>query len=463
MNIGKVYIVGAGPGSADLITIGGLRAIKKADVLICDNLLPRTFFEELGVFVGNKHIIWLQDENGHKEQSEINRLMADSAKQGKAVVRLKTGDPHIFGRGMEELAFLSENDISCEIIPGLTVATAAGALLDLPLTQRQRSYSFAVVTARCAGGKINESFPKADSLVIFMAVSILEKVANKLIKEGWPEDTPAVIAERVSMAWQNQVEGELENIASLAHQADIHSPAILIVGKAADKKELPQSRPRILFTGLDPANFRTMGTIIHWPAVKVVRIEEEYKKIPGIIEQLRANHFGYTIFTSRTSVQLFFEALKSLGLDSRVLFLTKIIACGHGTAMMLEENGIIADFIPAGMGSQAIVGITESQDKANVLLVQSATATEALAKSLAEKLGQIERLCLHCVQPHQELGRKLPEHDAIYFTCPSGVRAYWEKYGQQAFKKEVWCIGDVTAKQINEFNVKAKVVQPYVS
>ena len=463
MNTGKVYIVGAGPGSADLITVGGLRAIKKADTLICDSLLPRTFFEELGVFVGNKHIIWLQDESGHKEQSEINQLMADSARQGKTVVRLKTGDPHIFGRAMEELAFLLENDISCEVIPGLTVATAAGALLDLPLTQRQQSSSFAVVTARCAGGKINESFPKADSLVIFMAVSVIEEVVNKLIKDGWPEDTPVVVAERVSMAWQNQVESKIGNIASLAHQADIHSPAILIVGKAADKKELPQSRPRILFTGLDPANFRTMGTIIHWPAVKVVRIEEEYKKFPGIIEQLRANHFGYIIFTSKTSVQLFFEALKTSGFDSRVLYLTKIVACGQGTAMMLEENGIIADFIPAGMGSQAIIEITESQDKANVLLVQSATATEALAKSLAEKLGQIERLCLHCVQPHQELGRKLPEHDAIYFTCPSGVRAYWEKYGQQAFKKEVWCIGDVTAKQINEFNVKAKVVQPYVS
>ncbi|MDD5134797.1 MAG: hypothetical protein PHP01_05245, partial [Phycisphaerae bacterium] len=94
---------------------------------------------------------------------------------------------------------------------------------------------------------------------------------------------------------------------------------------------------------------------------------------------------------------------------------------------------------------------------------QSATATEALASALADKLGKTERLCLHCVQPHPEFGRKLPDHDVIYFTCPSGVRAYWEKYGQTAFEKEVWCIGEVTMNQLNEYGITAKVVQPYVS
>jgi len=463
MNIGTIYIIGAGPGSADLITIRGLRAIRKADILICDSLLPKMFLDDLGVSLKTKRIEWLANENGRKSQDEINKLMLNLARQGKNIARIKTGDPHVFGRGMEELIFLSKNEIPCEVIPGLTVSTAGPCLTDLPLTQREQSSSFAVVTARCAGGKLNISFPKADSLVVFMSVSIHDKVVNNLISDGWPENCPAALLERVGMPWQNQVKGSLNNIADLAQDASVQSPAILVIGKAAEDNKLSPNRPRILFTGLDPSNFRTMGTILHWPAVKVIHDKKECGKLPKIIKQLRNSYFGYAIFTSKSSVRIFFEALKNLGDDSRVFHSAKVIACGQGTAMLLEENGIVANHIPAGMGSEAIIKGTEAEKKAKILLIQSATATEALANALADKLGKVERLCLHCVQPHPELGRKLPRHDVIYFTCPSGVRAYWEKYGQKAFEKEVWCIGDVTAKQLDELYIKAKVVQPYVS
>ena len=176
MSAAKVYIVGAGPGSTDLITIGGLKAVKKAKVIICDSLLPKTFINELGINTDDRQIIFLKDENGRKSQQEINTMMLTAAKDGKTVVRLKVGDPHIFGRGMEELQFLSENGIQCQVVPGLTAATAVGTLLDLPITQRDAASSFAAVTARLAGGKLNESFPKADSLIIFMAIGISKKL-----------------------------------------------------------------------------------------------------------------------------------------------------------------------------------------------------------------------------------------------------------------------------------------------
>ena len=234
MSIGTIYIVGAGPGSADLLTIRGLRAIRKADILICDNLLPKTFLDDLGVSLKTKRIEWLANENSCKSQEEINKLMLNMARQGKNVARIKTGDPHIFGRGMEELIFLSKNEIPCEVIPGLTVSTAGPGLTDLPLTQREQSSSFAVVTARCAGWKLNRSFPKADSLVVFMGVSVLDKVVNNLISNGWPNNCPAVLLERVGMPWQNQVKGNLKDIADLAQDASVRAPAILVVGKAAE-------------------------------------------------------------------------------------------------------------------------------------------------------------------------------------------------------------------------------------
>lgn len=463
MSTAKVYIIGAGPGSADLLTIRGIRAIRKADVLICDSLLPRTFFEGIGVPLKSKHLQWLEDDNGRKRQQQINKLMLTFARQGKTIARVKTGDPHIFGRGMEELEFLTSNGVAVEVIPGLTVATSFSALTDLALTQREKGRSLAVVTARCTGGKINEHFPKADSLVVFMCVSVLGKIVDSLISDGWPGDYPAAILERVGMPWQNQVKGNLKGIADLAQDASVRAPAILIVGKAAGDNQLSQNRPKILFTGLDPSNFRTMGTILHWPAVTVIRNEKECERLPKILGQLSSGYFGYAIFTSKTSVSIFFEALRDSDYDSRVFHSTKVIACGKGTAALLEENGITADYTPKGMGSKTILDSTEVKNRTNILLVQSATATEALASALAYKLGKVERLCLHCVQPHPELGRKLPDYDVIYFTCPSGVRAYWGKYGQKAFEKDVWCIGEVTKSQINEYGITAEVVQPYVS
>ncbi|MDD5135377.1 MAG: uroporphyrinogen-III C-methyltransferase, partial [Phycisphaerae bacterium] len=360
MSIGTIYIVGAGPGSADLLTIRGLRAIRKADILICDSLLPKTFLDDLGVSLKTKRIEWLANENSRHSQDEINKLMLNMARQGKNVARIKTGDPHVFGRGMEELIFLLKNKVPCEVIPGLTVATAGPCLTDLPLTQREQSPSFAVVTARCAGGKLNGSFPKADSLVVFMGVSVLDKVVDNLINDGWPENCPAALLERIDMPWQNQVKGSLNNIADLAQDASMQSPAILIVGKAAEDNKLSPNRPRILFTGLDPSNFRTMGTILHWPAVKVIRDKKECERLPKIVEQLRNRYFGYAIFTSKISVRIFFEALKDSGYDSRVFHSAKVISCGQGTAMLLEENGIVANHIPGGMGSEAILNNTET-------------------------------------------------------------------------------------------------------
>ncbi len=462
MAIGKVYLIGAGPGAADLITLRGIRAIRKSQVLILDYLLPNHFLDELLIDIKNKQVEWLKNDSQRKGQGQINDMMLKASLEGKSVARIKTGDPHIFGRGMEELEFLVNNGIATEVIPGLSAATAFSSLTDYALTQRVKGSSFAAVTARCVGGEINEKFPKADSLIIFMGVAVFEKVVEKLLADEWSPETPTLILEKVSMPWQRQVKGTLSSIAADMRHANIEAPAILIVGQAASLDEQQSLRPRILFTGLDPANFLALGVIVHWPAIKVVRNKVDFEKLPALAKQLLDGNLEYVIFTSRTTVRMFFEGLGDLGRDCRVLANAKVVACGAGTSSLLKENGIIADLTPEGMGSKAILSTVNDTSK-NILLIQSGTATEALANKLASKLGRITRLCLHKVVPHHELGKQLPEHDVIYFTCPSGVRAYWQKYGKGAFEKEVWCIGDVTMDQINEYGIEAKVVNPYVS
>ncbi len=460
----QVYIIGAGPGAPDLITLRALRAVEKSDLIICDALLPRGFFTELGLSPAGKEIHWRGEESELDGQERINEFMLRHARSGRTVARLKTGDPHIFGRGMEELEFLTQHGIRCEVIPGLTAATAFSSLTDLPITRRDGQNSFAVVTARCAGGGVNENLPRADSLVVFMGVSVLDRIVETLKQNGWAPDTPAAVLERMSMPWPRQAGGTLDEIAEICRRQGIGPPAILVVGKAADESHTTPARPQILFTGLDPANFRALGRILHWPGIRAVRNETDCRRLPGAVRRMQDGFFPYVIFTSRTSVRMFFAELSALEHDGRLLSRSMVIACGAGTAGRLKEHGIKADVTPrGGMGSESILAAVGGGDAGNVMLVQSATATEALAGRLAAGLGPVTRLCLHKVVPHPELGRPLPSHDVIYFTCPSGVRAYWDSYGRGAFEKEIWCIGDVTGQQLNEYGANARVVNPYVS
>jgi len=464
MALGKVYLVGAGPGSADLLTVRALRAIRKTDVLICDSLLPNTFLEEADVNTAERKIEWLEDEKGRKNQEQINQLMLKYARAGKNVARVKVGDPLVFGRGREEQSFLEAHGIESELISGLSVCTAAPAAADITITERKVSSSFAVVTARCAGGKINDSFPKADTLIIFMAMDVIDEVVVKLLADGWDKQTSVNVVERASMPWQRQVFGKLGDIANLVKEQNVQAPVVLVVGAAAaTKDELINKRARVLFTGTDPSNFRTMGTILHWPAIQIERNDEGYKQLPQIINNLKEGKFGYVIFASKVSARLFFEALSRMEMDTRVFAGAKVIAAGRGTAETLVEKGIRADITSRDIGSRGIMTEADQLPPADVLIVQSATATEKLASDLARKLGKAKRLSLHYVVPNPDLGRKLPEHDVIYFTSPSGVRACWEAYGKAAFEQNIWCIGDVTLAQLRELGFKAKVVVPYVS
>jgi uroporphyrinogen III methyltransferase/synthase len=461
--LGKVYLIGAGPGSADLITLRGLRAMRKAQVLICDYLLPKTFLNELGIDTEGKTIVWLRDGDERKSQDEINRTMLEATSKGRTVARIKTGDPHIFGRGQEEQSFLTQNKINWEVVPGLSVLSAGPASLDYALTNRNSGRSFAAVSARCAGGAANHNFPKADSLIIFMGISVLEQVVESLLSQGWNQDSPAAIIERATMPWQKLVSGRLSEIAKLSTDKNLKAPAVLVVGSVAEQQNVSELRPKILFTGLDPTNFRDMGIIIHWPAVKVEPYEKGLSQLPFVLNRLRDKKYRYIIFTSKVTVRLFFDALSREAIDSRILADIVIITAGKGTAEEILEHGVIADIIPQSMGSAGICEQLCNCPKGNVLIIQSATATEKLASEIATELGDVTRLCLHHVIPHPDLGGSLPEHHVIYFTCPSGVRAYWEKYDKTAFEKEVWCIGDVTLHQLNEFGIEAKVITPNVS
>jgi uroporphyrinogen III methyltransferase/synthase len=389
--------------------------------------------------------------------------MLDAVSQGKKVARIKTGDPHIFGRGLEEQTFLSENGVGWEYIPGISVFSAGLGMADMALTKRETARSFAVVSARCSGGDINYDLPKADSLIIFMGVSALERLVDKLATQGWLPRTPITILEKACMPFQKQVSGNLENILQKVKSNNVQAPAIIVLGSAAQQYNFNEKRPRILFTGLDPSNFRILGKIVHWPTIEIKTREFSNTDLSETLLQFKQGSFKYVVISSKISAKLFIRALSAKGLDGRILANSKLIVAGCGTAETMQEFGLKVDIAPEDYGSRGILNKIQGFEPGNVLVVQSATASEAMANSISKQLGTVTHLKLHEVVPNKELPDNLPSHDILYFTCPSGVRAFYEKYGNETTAAKVWSIGEVTQKQLKQLGVNSEIVTPYVS
>lgn len=239
---GKVYLVGAGPGDPDLVTVKALRLVREADVILYDRLIPDSLLSEARpdaevIDVG-------KTPTKHRfSQDEINRLLVEHAAQGRIVVRLKGGDPFIFGRGGEEALICHEAGIPFEIVPGVSSAVAVPAYAGIPLTHRELSSSFTVITGHEDPTKPETSIPyeviarSRGTLVILMGVKQMPEIIGRLIEAGLPEDTPAAIIESGTMTGQRVVVGTARTLPELAAEADIQPPAITVLGEVVTLRE----------------------------------------------------------------------------------------------------------------------------------------------------------------------------------------------------------------------------------
>ena len=231
---GKVILVGAGPGDPELITVKGLNAIKKADVIVYDNLISKDL---LDYAKDNVELIYVGKRKGmHSfKQEEINKILVEKAKEGKLVVRLKGGDPFVFGRGGEEILELKKHNIPYEIIPGITSAIAVPEVAEIPITHRKVATSFTVVTGHEAEDKekkqVNLSELNADTIVILMGITNLEKLVNDLLKNPKRnENTPVAIILEGTTKNQKVIKGTLGNIVDKAKKEGIKPPGVIVVG-----------------------------------------------------------------------------------------------------------------------------------------------------------------------------------------------------------------------------------------
>lgn len=229
---GMVYLVGAGPGDPELITVRGLRCLQRADVVVYDRLVDPRLLDEAPrrarrVYAGK------QPGRQALRQEEIHALLVRQARAGRVVVRLKGGDPFIFGRGGEEALACAAAGVPCEVVPGLSSATAVPAVAGIPLTHRGLAGSFAVVTGQCAGDDRHDwaALARVDTLVVLMGAARLGEIAGLLLSHGRLADTPAAVVENGTLPGQRVLTGTLAEIAALAEAAGLRSPVTTIIGE----------------------------------------------------------------------------------------------------------------------------------------------------------------------------------------------------------------------------------------
>jgi uroporphyrinogen III methyltransferase/synthase len=367
---GTVYLVGAGPGDPGLITVRGLELVRTCDVVLYDRLVSPLLLAEAPagaerIFVGKR------PGDVHSRQVVADALLVSKAKEGKSVVRLKGGDPFVFGRGGEEAALLREASVPFEIVPGVSSAIAAPAYAGIPVTHRGLSSSFVVLTAReeaeIDGTDTTPLTIGAETIVLMMGVSALDRIAARLIAGGRDPDEPAAAIEWGTTGRQRVVDATLSTIAERAAEADLAPPATTIIGPVVSMRASLQWFEERPLLGLRVAVTRPHGDsrvlagrlaslgaeVVDLPLIAIEELED-HAAIDAALRSLAEGAYGWVVFASAHAVASVMTRVRSAGLDARAFAVARIAAVGKQTARALEDHGLTADLVPKRSTAQEL-------------------------------------------------------------------------------------------------------------
>ena len=400
---GIVYLVGAGPGDPGLATRRALELIARADVIVHDRLVHSSLLDQAGK---SAELIYAGKQPGGESpaQAEINELLVEHARRGSLVVRLKGGDPFVFGRGGEEAEALAEAGVRFEVVPGVTAGVAAAAYAGIPVTHRDAASAVAFITGHEDPAKDESAldwpalarFP--GTLVFYMGVRNLALVAERLIESGRPPDEPAAVIERGSFPDQRTVTAPLSAIAEVARAEGIGPPAITVIGAVAALRErlawiehaplhgysVVVTRARAQASALSERLSELGATVIEAPTIKIEsRISDP--SVTEAVKRIAAGEYDVICLTSPNGAELLLDAIAGAGLDARALAGTKLASIGPGTTRALRGRGLDADIVPAQSVSEALADELARNGVAGkrVLLARAAEARDVLPDSAA--------------------------------------------------------------------------------
>jgi uroporphyrinogen III methyltransferase/synthase len=490
VNYGKVYLVGAGPGDSGLITVRAVELIKAADCVIYDGLVNPAL---LNYAPPAAELISVRKRTGPKpcNQEAINKLIVEKAREGKTVVRLKGGDPGMFGRAHEEAAQCADAGISFEIIPGITAGLGAADYCGIFLSDREHTSQVIFVTGHEATGKKGSNIDFqflakfTGSIVFYMGVGGLGEIAANLIAGGKAADTPTAVIANATLPTQQLVKAPLNRIADECDEQQVKAPAIIMIGQAAESDERfnwfmsqPLFGQRIVITRDECGNaafadkiLAKGGNVVQFDSIQIQDLtgRAEVQQVLGALDD-----YDWIIFTSVNGVGTTFGALGKMGKDARCFAQANIACIGSATAACLEGFGIKADFVPdvytSGELSKQLAKSVSLENK-KIALLRSAAAPKDLADALTKSGAGVEDIGVYTVEPCQnEPTDLIGQIEAgkigwVTFTSPSTVQAFFAHVPPNLISThgvKVASIGPVTSEQLEKLGVKVNAqAQPH--
>lgn len=478
---GIVYLVGAGPGDRNLITRKALDCLFTCDTVVYDYLATDRLLEEVRldcekIYVGKK-------AGCHSmAQEEINQILVKKAREGKTVVRLKGGDPMVFGRGGEEAMALNRAGIPYETVPGVTSVTAALSSAGIPLTHRGVSRSFHVMTGHTMGkdGKLPKDFSvfaRLDGTLVFlMGLNNLELIANGLVLQGKSEETPAAVIENGTLLEQRVVRGTLKTIVGLVKEQGIHSPAVIVVGAVAalhvePEFKIPMKNLRCGLVGTD-SFVKKLSKALECKGAETKYLIPMCLIQPDLDELAEAlceiAQFTWLVFTSVNAVRLFFGELWSGGRDNRALGHIKFAVTGPGTEKELAQYGFRADFVPTEycgevLGKELFL-LLGSKDR--VLIPRAAGGSRELTQPLSEHGIFYRDIVIYDIgNPNPllpDIKQQVYDCDYVILGSSMGAEAYLEAVlddlESYERKPKLVCIGSKTAETLQKSLIKPDII-----
>jgi len=476
---GKVYLVGSGPGDPRLLTIRGKECLEEADVVLYDYLANPVLLD-LVPAQAERFYVGRRGRGSYQDQDEVNRLLIDKAREGKIVVRLKGGDPFVFGRGGEEAEAVAASGIPFEVVPGVTSAVAVPAYAGIPVTHRTLASTVTFVTGHedPAKGETRLEWPRLASgngtVVFLMGMKNLPALVEHLRTEGKPADTPVALIRWGTRSTQRTVVGTLSDIVQKAAHAEIEPPTVIVVGNVVRLREQlnwferkPLFGKRILVTRareqageLSRLLLDQGAEPIECPVIQIVP-PEDWTAVDAAIAEL--TDFQWLVFTSVNGVRPFMERLQQQGRDARALSGLKLCCIGPRTAEELSRYGLRADVIPGQFQAEGLIDALKAEVAGQqVLIARAAEAREILPEQLRELGADVRVVTVYrTVRASLEIGQlkdRFVRHeiDVVTFASSSTVRNFCrlfdsrEEMNKLMAGSSVACIGPITAQTAEE-------------
>jgi len=484
MSSARVALVGAGPGDPGLLTLRAATVLAGAEVLLYDALVSDPILALASphcerIFVGKR------GSNHAMEQDAIEALMIERARAGKRVVRLKGGDPFLFGRGGEEAQALHAAGVDFEIVPGVSSALAAPAYAGIPVTHRDVNPVLTIATGHEDPSKVASTIDwaglagKHRTLVLLMAIGNLATICERLIAHGRAADTPVAIIIDGTRPTQQTLTGTLATIADDANRDGVRAPAVVVIGDVVRLRDelrwydrAPLFGKRVLITR-PGAQAQEFARALYARGVEPI-LASTIAIVPPddplaahrAIDDLAS--YRWVVFTSQNGVDAFFERLASLDADARYFGTTRVAAIGSKTEERLRENGIRADLVPPAFVNEEVArGLIEATNQGDRILIFRAQEARDVLPQMLEDAGRDPHVVaayktVFDVDPN--FAQKVGRADVITFTSASTVRGYVELLGgggaarQAARNKLIACIGPITAEAADEAGLHVDVV-----